>query len=216
MLLLGVLLAVTIILLTRGSTSWPDGKVFTELTLMQWLSIALCSSIGLLIQYYVIFLVRHTHLKVLVFWLLPGLWFFNNILVAMHRFLDWTTEIASDVGWFTLADLVSWMLSAVYFPILIAAGAVAAILDETGGMLSQACYFARIALDVASISPWQFIDFSLNLLGILWDLLSNTFVQEVMEYNRDVNSLFEFSIVAAFSFPKWLTTLGYSLACLCL
>ncbi len=54
----------------------------------------------------------------------------------MHRFLDWTTDIVSPAGWVPLGDLLGWLLSAVYLPLLVGSGVAVAIIDSSGSMLS--------------------------------------------------------------------------------
>ncbi len=80
-------------------------------------------------------------------------------------------------------------------------------------MLSQACYYAGIAMDVANISPWNIFSYSMNYLSVLWDLVSNSFVQEIASLQTDNRQFLEFNLSNTFSLPYWVFSIGYSLTC---
>jgi len=159
-------------------------------------------------------LLRYSAIKYFVLWFIPIIWLFNNGIVALHRFFDWTTDIVSPAGWVPLGDLLGWLLSAVYSPLLIASGVVVAIIDSSSSMLSQACYYAGIAMDVANISPWNIISYSMNYLSVLWDLVSNSFVQEIASLQTDDRQFLEFNLSNTFSLPYWALSIGYSFTCI--
>lgn len=216
LLILGIASSLALIALKHGGVAWLGKVSWADFSWLQWIAMLLLIVIGIVGQYLFLLLLRYRFLKYLILVGIPALWLFNNGIIAISRFLDWTTDIGATIGWLSIADLLSWLAGAVYFPILVSMGAVSAILDANASMLSSACYYARMALDIANVNPWQIIDFSMNVIGILWDLLANSFTQEVIKATSDTDSLFEFSMAAALSLPQWMMTLGYSLACLCL
>ena len=216
LLLVGVLLAITLVLVARGGFSWFGKVHWSDIHWLEWLAMVVLIVMAVLAQYFLLLLLRYSVFRYVILFGIPAVWLFNNIIIAMSRFLGWTTDIGATIGWLSVADLISWLAGAIYFPMLIGIGAVSAIIDANASMLSQTCYYARMALDIANVSPWQVIDFSLNVASILWDMIANSFTQEVIKHTSDTDSLFEFSVAAVFSLPNWLTTLGYSLACLCL
>ena len=61
-------------------------------------------------------------------------------------------------------------------------------------MLTQACYYAGIAMDVANISPWNIVSNSMNYLSVLWDLVSNSFAQEIASLRTDDREFLEFNL----------------------
>lgn len=216
LLVLGVLLALALIILNRGGLEWVNRIAWSELGWLQWLVLAVLVVVGLLAQFFMLLLLRYSKLRYLILVGIPVIWLFNNGIIAMSRFLDWTTDIGATIGWLSVADLISWLAGAVYFPVLVSLGAVSAILDSSASMLTSSCYYARMALEITNVSPWQVVDFSTNVLSITWDMIANSFTQEVIKATSDTDSLFEFSLTAALSLPSWLTSVGYSLSCLCL
>ena len=213
---LGIVFSLTLLILNRNGLSWLGKISWSDISWLQWLSLTVIILVALLSQYFLLMLLHYSRFKYLVLAVIPVIWLFNNGIIAMSRFLDWTTDIGATIGWLSFVDLISWMAAAVYFPVLLGTGAIAAIIDANASMLSEACYYARMALDVADVSPWQFIDFGMNILSISWDLIANSFSQEVIKHSSDTDSLFEFSIQGLISMPGWISSTGYNLACLCL
>lgn len=214
LLFVGIILVVGLLFIYREGLTWFTSTKWSHISVAGWISIGVIFSVSLLLQYYFFLLLRYSFFKYLVLWFIPIAWLFNNGLVAMHRFLDWTTDIASPAGWIPLGELLGWLLSAVFFPVLVAGGAMVAIIDSSGSMLTQACYYAGIALDVAGVSPWNFIDYSMNYISVVWDMLSNSFVQQILA-ERPVNrSFLDFSLSSTFALPYWVLSIGYSFTCI--
>ena len=213
LIIIGILLALVLIIIPRGGFDWFTSTSWSHVSVFKWGFIVVILSLSLVLQYYFLMLLRYSVLKYFVLWFLPIMWMFNNGLVAMHRFLDWTTDIHSPVGWMPITDLLSWLLGSVFSPSLIGFGVVAAIIDSSGAMLTQACYYAGIAMDVAGISPWHVIDYGMNFISVFWDMISNSFVQEVIKESSGNRSFFDLSLSGAFSLPNWLVSIGYSFTC---
>ncbi len=212
--LIGIILVVSLLLIYREGVSWFSLTRWSDVSIVSWVSISVILAIALLLQYYFLMLLRYSIVKYLVLWFIPIIWLFNNGLVAMHRFLDWTTDIISLAGWIPVGELLGWLLSAVFFPVLAGGGAIIAIIDSNSSMLTQACYYAGIALEVSDISPWNIISYSMNFVSIIWDLVSNSFVQQVVSERMMNRSFLDFSLSSTFSLPYWVLSIGYSFACI--
>jgi hypothetical protein len=212
--LVGLILVIGLLLIYREGVDWFSSVRWADVSIISWVSISAILGIALVVQYFFLILLRNSAIKYVVLWFIPIIWLFNNGIVALHRFFDWTTDIVSPAGWVPLGDLLGWLLSAVYFPLLIASGVVVAIIDSSSSMLSQACYYAGIAMDVANISPWNIVSYSMNYLSVLWDLLSNSFVQEIASLQTDNRQFLEFNLSNTFSLPYWVLSIGYSLSCI--
>ena len=148
----GCLLVIGLLLIYREGLVWFTSARWSTVSVISWVSISVVMGIALVLQYFFFMLLRYSVLKYFVLWFIPAMWLFNNGIVAMHRFLDWTTDIISPVGWIPLGDLLGWLLSAVYLPLLVGSGVAIAIIDSSGSMLTQACYYAGIAIDVVDVS----------------------------------------------------------------
>ncbi len=216
LLVAGVILSLAILAINRNALAWATSVSWAEIHWSNWLALVVLLVVAVLAQYFLLMLLFYSKLKYLVLAVIPAIWLFNNGIIAMSRFLDWTTDIGATIGWLSIADLFSWLAAAIYFPILLGTGAVGAILDANASSLSQSCYYARMALDIADISAWQVIDFGMNIISIAWDLVANSFSQEVIKYTSDTDSLFDFSLQGIFSMPNWTSGTGYNLACLSL
>ncbi|HIM07337.1 MAG TPA: hypothetical protein EYG49_02195 [Gammaproteobacteria bacterium] len=168
---------------------------------------------ALVLQYYYFILLRYSIFKYLVLWLIPIIWLFNNGLVALHRFFNWTTDIVSPVGWLPLGELLGGMLSIFFVPVLLAGGAIVVIIDSTGLMLTQACYYAGIALDVTNVSGWNILSYSKSFINVIWDLLSNSFVQQVTSERLMNRPFLDLSLSSTLSLPYWVLSIGYSFTC---
>ncbi|MFT5395317.1 MAG: hypothetical protein ACI85N_000501 [Gammaproteobacteria bacterium] len=212
--LVGLILVIGLLLIYREGVVWFSSVRWSDVSIISWISISAILIAALAFQYFFLILLRYSVIKYFVLWFIPVIWMFNNGIVALHRFFDWTTDIISPAGWVPLGDLLGWLLSAVYFPLLIASGVVVAIIDSSSSMLSQACYYAGIAMDVANISPWNIVSYSMNYLSVLWDLLSNSFVQEIASLQTDNRQFLEFNLSNTFSLPYWVLSIGYSLSCI--
>ncbi len=210
----GIFLVVGLLLIYREGVAWFSAVRWSDVSIISWVSISAILGVALAFQYFFIMLLRYSAIKYFVLWFIPIIWLFNNGIVALHRFFDWTTDIVSPAGWVPLGDLLGWLLSAVYFPLLIASGVVVAIIDSSSSMLSQACYYAGIAMDVTNISPWNIVSYSMNYLSVLWDLVSNSFVQEIASLQTDNRQLLEFNLSNTFSLPYWVFSIGYSFTCI--
>ena len=210
----GLVLVVSLLMIYREGLTWFTVTKWSGISVASWISIGLILSVTLVLQYYFLMLLSHSIFKYLVLWFIPIIWIFNNGLVAMHRFLDWTTDIISPAGWAPLGELLGWLLSAVFFPVLVGGGVVVAIIDSSGSMLTQACYYAGIALDVSGASGWNIISHAMNFINVIWDLLSNSFVQEVLKERAANRSFMDFSLSSIFSLPYWVLSIGYSFTCI--
>jgi hypothetical protein len=210
----GLFLVIGLLLIYREGLVWFTATKWSHVSVMRWISIGVILSVSLALQYYFFILLRYSFFKYLVLWLIPAIWLFNNGLVALHRFFDWTTDIVSPAGWVPIGELLGWLLSAVYAPVLVGGGTVVAIIDSGGSMLTEACYYAGIAMDVAGVSGWNIISYSMNFINVIWDLLSNSFVQEVMKERAMNRSFVDFSLSSIFSLPYWVLSIGYSFTCL--
>ena len=210
----GIFLVIGLLVIYREGLTWFTATKWPRISVVRWISISVILSIALVLQYYFFMLLRYSFVKYLVLWGIPIIWLFNNGLVALHRFFDWTTDIVSPAGWIPLGEFLGWMLSAVFFPVLIGGGAVIAIIDSSGLMLTQACYYAGIAMDVAYASGWNIISYATNFINVIWDLLSNSFVQEVIKERATNRSFIDFSLSSIFSLPYWVLSIGYSFTCI--
>ena len=210
----GIILVVGLLLTYREGLSWFSLTRWSQVSILSWVSIIAISTTSLVLQYCFLMLLRYSSLKYLVLWFIPIIWLINNGIVAMHRFLDWTTDIISHAGWIPLGDLLGRLLSAVFSPLLVGSGAIVAIIDSSSSMLTQACYYAGIALDVAGITPGNIVAYSLNHLSVFWDLVSNSFVQEIAANGMKDRAFLDFDLSSTFSLPYWVLSIGYSCACI--
>jgi hypothetical protein len=210
----GLILVIGLLLLYREGLVWFSSARWADVSIISWVSISAILGVALVFQYFFLMLLRYSAIKYFVLWFIPIIWLFNNSIVALHRFFHWTTDIVSPAGWVPLGDLLGWLLSAVYFPLLIASGVVVAIIDSSSSILSQACYYAGIAMDVANISPWNIVSYSMNYLSVLWDLVSNSFVQEIASLQTDNRQFLEFNLSNTFSLPYWVLSIGYNFTCI--
>ncbi len=214
LLITGCLLVIGLLLLYREGLVWFTSARWSSVSVISWISISVVMGLALVMQYFFFMLLRYSVLKYFVLWFIPVMWLFNNGIVAMHRFLDWTTDIISPVGWIPLGDLFGWLLSAVYLPLLVGSGVVIAIIDSSSSMLSQACYYAGIAIDVIDICPWNIVSYCMNYISVIWDLISNSFVQEIAALHTSNRPFLEFNLSNTFSLPYWILSIGYSLSCI--
>ena len=213
-LFIGVVLVIGLLLIYREGLTWFSATQWSKVSIISWVSIGITLGIALVLQYYFLMLLRYSAVKYIVLWFIPIAWLFNNGLVAMHRFLHWTTDIVSPAAWLPLGDLLGWLLSAVYLPLLIGSGVIIGIIDSSSSMLTQACYYAGIAMEVAGISPASIISYSMNLFSVYWDLISNSFVQEIATESMRDRAFFEFNLSNMFSLPYWMLSIGYSFTCI--
>ncbi|MBL1143252.1 MAG: hypothetical protein HND53_14655 [Proteobacteria bacterium] len=212
----GLLLVIGLLIIYREGLTWFTATKWSHISVVSWINIVLLFSFALVLQYYFLMLLRYSFIKYLVLWFIPVIWLFNNGLVAMHRFFDWTTDIVSPAGWIPLGEFVGWMLSAVFFPVLVGSGAFIAIIDSNGSMLTQACYYASIAMDITGVSGWNIFSYLTNFINIIWDLLSHSFVQEVIKERATNRSFLDFSLSSIFNLPYWVLSVGYSFTCIVL
>jgi hypothetical protein len=210
----GVVLVIGLLIFTRGGLSWFTDTSWSKVSNIKWVSIAVVLCVSLVLQFYFLLLLRYSSLKFLVLWLIPIIWVVNNGLAAVHLFLEWTADYVSPAGWIPVGDLISWMFGAVYFPLLIGAGMIVALIDSSSFMLTQACYYAGIAVDAAGISPRDIIDYGFNFISVFWDLISDSFVKELALDNIKNRSLWDFNLTGISSLPNWFFSVSYSFTCM--
>jgi hypothetical protein len=214
LLLTGIILVIGLLLIYREGLTWFSATKWSNISIASWIGMSAILIVVLVLQYYFFLLLRYSVIKYIVLWFIPIIWLFNNGLVAMHRFFDWTTDIVSPAGWFPLGELLGWMLSAVFLPVLVGGGAIVAIIDSNGSMLTQACYYAGIAMDVADVSGWNILSYAMNFINVMWDLLSNSFIQEVIKERATNRSFLDFNLSSTFGLPYWVLSIGYSFTCI--
>jgi hypothetical protein len=212
-LVVGIVLVIALLLIYREGLTWLKITKWSRVSVASWISISVIFSVALVLQYYYFILLRYSIFKYLVLWLIPIIWLFNNGLVALHRFFNWTTDIVSPVGWLPLGELLGGMLSIFFVPVLLAGGAIVVIIDSTGLMLTQACYYAGIALDVTNVSGWNILSYSKSFINVIWDLLSNSFVQQVTSERLMNRPFLDLSLSSTLSLPYWVLSIGYSFTC---
>ncbi|GEM_PF-1440924 len=214
-LLIGIFLSCLTALVSHNGFIWFSNIKWAQIDVLHWTAIALLLVISVVLQHFYLYLLRKTWLWYLIVIGISIVWIFNNGIMAMNRFQDWTMNVGVSVGWLSITDLISWLVGAVYFPVLIGIGAINAIIDANASMLSQACYYAKMAWEITGVSPGNIIDFGKSLISITWDMVSNSFLQDIMQQTSNVDSLFSFSFAELFSVPEWISNLGYSVSCIC-
>ena len=210
----GIVIVLSSLMINHGWLTWFSSIRWAEVSTISWILISSILSVGLVLQYFFLTLLRYSVIKYFMLWLMPVIWLFNNSLVALNVFFDWTRDIVSPIGWVPLGDLLGWLLSVVYLPLLLASGVVVAIIDLISATLSQTCYYGKIAMDVANISPWNIVSYSMNYLSVLWDLVSNSFTQEIASLRTVNREFLEFNLSNTFSLPYWILNIGYSFTCI--
>ncbi len=214
LLIIGCSLLIGLLFIYREGTTWFTSILWPYVSVVSWIVIGVSLSIALALQYYLLMLLRYSVIKYFVFWFIPILWLFNNGIVAMHRFLNWTTDIVSPVGWIPIGDLVGCLLGVIYFPLLLIGGVIVAIIDSSSAMLTQACYYARIAMDFTNTSSSDIISYSLTSCKVLWDIAANFFIQEMTAQHISNRQFLEFDLSNIFSLPYWVLGIGYSFTCI--
>ncbi len=210
----GIILVFSLLFIYREGLSWFVSTRWSQASVFSWGSIIAIFIVSMVLQYYFIMLLRYSLLKYLVLWFIPIIWLVNNGIMAMHNFLHWTTDIISPTGWVPLTTLLGWLLSAVFSPLLVGGGFIVAIIDSSGPMLTQACYYVGMVLDVAGITSGNIGAYNLNHLGVLWDLVSNSFVHEITTNSVNDRTFWDFNLSSTFSLPYWVFGIGYSFACI--
>lgn len=206
----GIVLMGVIVIISRGET-WFTAAAWSKISVVQWVVLGVILSIALVLQYYFLMLLRHSFWKYLL-WLLPVIWLYNNGMVGIQRLFDSEAGMTL-TGWIPITDLFGWLMAAVYWPLFTAGGAATSIIDSNAFRLSQACYYAHIALDAAGVSPGDIVGHVLNHLSVFWNMVSDSFVKQVtMAYSHN-RSFFDFSMAGAFGLPHWFFSLGYNFSC---
>jgi len=208
LIIIGAVIVCWIIVLYRGGVDWFSATHWGKITILEWAGIGLISFITLLVQYYLLMVLRHSLVRHL-FWLLPALWIVNNALLVVDRFIQGQYGRAL-TGWLPLTDLVGWLLSVVYFPLLAGGGAVVAIADSHSYLLTPACHYANAALETTGVSGGLF-NLLVHHLGVFWDMVSNSFLKEVV--TKGVRPFVDFSTGGMLRLPHWFFNFGYSFVC---
>ena len=208
----GLLLAAGIIMAYRGGTDWFGNAAWDKVTGLEWFVIAVLVSLALLLQYGLIHLLRFTLFKH-VLWLLPATWLFINGLLVIQRLMESEQGLAAS-GFVPLTDLVGWVLSAAYLPLLAAGGAVAAIVDSHSLIPSNACHYGNAVADVFGVSNRDLMDWAHEYFDVLWDLVSESFVRQVAPEYAGQRPFIDFSQDGLLALPHWFFNFGYTFSCI--
>ena len=200
----GVALVLCLIIYTRD-ISWFTSSVWSQVSIIKCIIIAVVLGFFLVVQYYFLMLFRYSIARILVFWLLPIIWLFNNGLVAIHRLFESAAEETSLTGWIPVTDLAGWLTGAVFFPLFTGGGIAVGIIDSVSQLLSQACNVAGMSPDSGGII--SFITTYLELLG-------SSFLQVVLSVNSGGRSFFDLGLSGIFNLPNWFFSAGYSFTCI--
>lgn len=213
-LLFGYILVLTLLIVFREGIYWFKSTQWSAVSTLSWVSISIVLILFSVLQYYFILLLRYSFIKYIVIYIIPIVWLVNNGLAGMHRFMDYTNEVTSSAVWVPIGDLLGWLLGVIYFPLLVGSGVIIAVIDSSGSMLTQACYYIGIAIDVTGISSSSIFSYSVNVLNIILDMLSNTFVQNVMNEIGNNRSIINFNLSNILSLPYWFLNIGYNISCI--
>jgi hypothetical protein len=208
----GAVLVVSMIVLYRGGIAWFSDIPWSKVTVLKWVAIGLVSAVGLVLQYYLLLLLRYSILRHLL-WLLPVIWLVHNGLIVIQRFIEGEYHQAL-TGWIPITDLVGWFLSALYLPLLVAGGAVTAIADSAGYTLSAACQYAHATLNVAGISGWDMITHLGKVFDVFRHLVSDSFIQQISSKYAESRPFMDFGPEGLFRVPHWLFNIGYAFVCI--
>ena len=207
----GIVLVGIILLISRGDT-WFTATAWSKVSIVQWGITAAICIVALLLQYIYLRLLRHSIWKYSL-WILLAIWAYNNGMVGIQRLFDQDAGLTL-TGWIPVTDLLGWLMAAVFWPLFIAGGSVTAIIDSGSFLFTQPCHYARLALDAAGIASGDIVGYVLNHLSVFWDLVSDSFVRQVMDVYSHNRSFLDFSVSGAFGLPHWFYSLGYSCSCL--
>lgn len=209
---LGLGVAAVMIVLARSGFDWLTQTAWSKITLTGWLAILFIVCIILPVQYYLLVLLRHRILKH-IFWLLPAAWLFLNGLIVIQRLMESEAGEAL-TGWLPLTDLVGWLLCVAFFPLLIGAGAIMAIIDSTSIVLSQACQSAELALTAAAVGDKDPIPRLFSYLDVFAGLISDSFRQQVAVEHATARPFLDFGSSGLFNLPYWFFKIGYNFSCM--
>ncbi len=210
----GCILVCGLLFAYRGGATWFLSVNWSKLSISDWLAIGIIFIPAFFLQYYFLLLLRYSALRYLVFRLIPILWLCANGLVAIHKFISWTTDIAPSAGWISVNDLFGYLLGIAFSPLLLGSGMIIAILDISSNSLISICLYVGMALKVINISSPDIISYTIDFSRFLWDLMSNSFVQQILSENTNRQDFLHFNLLSTFRFPYWVQNLGYSLTCI--
>lgn len=209
----GILLVTGFIIYSRGF-NWFTGSAWSQISIIKYVIAITVLVTAIALQYYFLMLFRYSTARILVFWLLPAIWLFNNCLVAIHRLFESSAEATSLTGWVPITDLIGWLLGVVFVPLFLAGGVIVAIIDSGGFMLSQVCNLAGMVVDITGNSFTDIISGSSRFLGTFMDLLVDSFMDEVIRGNSTGRAFLDLSLSGIFNLPNWLFSAGYSFSCI--
>ena len=210
----GLLLVVFLIAYTRGGFSWFSNAVWSGLSWVKWVWLVVLLGGAGLLQYYLFSLLRYSIVRILVLWLLPLAWLFNNGLVAIQRLFEFTSDETFITGWVPLTDLLGWVLGAVFFPLLVAGGAAVAVVDSASVLFIDVCRVAGVLLDVTGNGFLEILSHVFRFLGNYAGLLFDSFSSDVLTDNLRNRPFWEFSLKGVFRLSNWLFSAGYNLSCI--
>lgn len=214
LILVGLLLVAGMISVHRGGLDWFANIHWSGITPLRWVALVLTACVTLVLQYYVLLLLRYSFFRHL-FWLLPAIWLVSNGMTVINRFIEGEYGRAL-TGWIPLTDLGGWLIALVYFPVLIGGGIAAAVADSGGFIMSQACAYAHAVLETArtaSSGMWPFIQAH---LGAFKDILLESFKHQVAAGQEQGRAFLDFGREGLFRLPHWLLGLGYTFSCIAL
>lgn len=210
----GLALVAGLVIYGRWGLGWFTHTAWAKVSVAKWISAAIVLTIAVVLQYYFLMLLRHSIVKYLVLWLIPIAWLFDNGLVALHRLFESAANETFLTGWLPVTDLLSWLLGAVFFPIIIGGGVVVGIIDSGGNFMSQVCSVAGISMDITGTSVWDVLSHVPQFLHLFWDQVVHSFMHAVFPENFRSRSFFDNGLDSLVSLPHWLYSIGYSFTCL--
>ena len=214
LIIVGIVMVAGMLAMFRGGADWFNNIHWSKISVLKWIVLGVIGFIALLFQYYLLLLFRYSFLKHL-FWFLPVLWLVNNGLIVIGRFIDSEYHRAV-TDWIPLTDLFGWLISLVYFPLLVGGGAMSAIADSSGFVMSQACAYAHAVLETARVSNGSVVSFIAHHVGAFWDIITNSFKNQVAWENAGNRPFIDFTQNGLFRMPHWMLNLGYTFSCIAL
>jgi hypothetical protein len=214
LIIVGIVMVAGMLALYRGGMDWFTNIQWAKISVLKWVALGGIVLVTLVFQYYLLLLLRYSLLKHL-FWFLPVLWLVNNGLIVIERFIQGEYHQAIG-GYIPLTDLFGWLISLVYFPLLIGGGAISAIADSGGFVMTQACSYAHAVFEAARVSNGSVVSFIGHHVGAFWDILTDSFKKQVAWDYAGSRPFIDITQNGLFRMPNWMLNLGYTFSCIAL
>ena len=190
------------------AVDWVIQASWSNVSLLKWIAIIIVIAIAGVLQAGYIYLIYNAATKPLILMFIPLSWCIKNIAATIYL------GIGSPIGWTSIGTLISWIISAIFLPTMLAMGIISGIVDSSAIKGSTICNKANELAIESGVSVSDIVPHMDNVIDAIYIVSFSELANDAFLEYRLKQSIFDLSLTTYSSTAYWLVLTGYSATCI--